>query len=182
MINDSFLKNIVINFDIAKKWGKSVNRLYKSAPQPSVLASGKWIRFEVTDEGLYKIDYTSLTNLGFTPGSIDPRTIKIYNNGGYQLPEGIYKTRPVDLVENAIFVSGESDGTFNTDDYILFYGRGVDFWEPKTYKEQVTGGYDSITVTKVVRVKKRVYKEELLLDYIRRQYRQKNGNEKSGYI
>lgn len=152
LITDSFLKNTVLNFDVAKNWGNKEERLFKSAPVPSVLASGKWVRFEITEEGIYKIDYSTLTNLGFSPGNIDPRTIKIYNNGGYQLPEGVAKSRPVDLVENAIYVAGESDGTFNSSDYILFYGRGVDFWEPKTFKVWYGTG-DSITVTKALRVK-----------------------------
>ncbi len=36
---------------------------------------------------------------------------------------------PIDLIENAILVEGEVDGSFDEGDYILFYGRGVDFWE-----------------------------------------------------
>ncbi|MBA4318974.1 MAG: hypothetical protein C0412_11290, partial [Flavobacterium sp.] len=152
-INDSFLKDVVINFEIARNWGISKNRLAKSAPRPSVLSEGKWVRFEVSDEGIYKIDYNTFVNLGFSPGTYNPQTIKIYNNGGYQLPERVNAARPVDLVENAITVIGEEDGVFNTGDYILFYGRGLDFWEPKTYKEAVNNFGDSITVTKVVRVK-----------------------------
>lgn len=153
LISDTFLKDVVINFNVAKNWGISKNRLMKSSSQPSVLASGKWVRFEINDEGIYKIDYNTFRNLGFTPESFNPQTIKIYNNGGYQLPERVTQSRPVDLVENAIEVFGESDGVFNTTDYILFYGRGIDFWEPKTYKEAVNYYGDSITVTKVVRAK-----------------------------
>jgi len=152
VISDGFSKNSVLNYEIAKNWGNNETRLFKMTPSPSVLASGKWVRFEVTDEGIYKIDYNTLTALGFSPGSIDPRTIKIYNNGGYQLPESPAKPRVTDLAENAIYVSGESDGTFNSSDYILFYGRTTDFWEPKTYKEWYGTG-DSVTVTKAVRVK-----------------------------
>ena len=152
LIKESFLANAVINFDAAKYWGKGKDKLYKLAPQPSVLASGKWVRFEIKDEGIYKIDYSTLSNLGFNPSTIDPRTIKIYNNGGYQLPETPSAARPVDLVENAITVAGQDDGVFNNSDYILFYGRGVDFWEPKTFKIW-NGTGDSITVTRVLRVK-----------------------------
>ncbi len=32
----------------------------------------------------------------------------------------------LDLVENSIFVSGESDGSFDKDDYILFFAEGPD--------------------------------------------------------
>ena len=44
-------------------------------------------------------------------------------------PEIVNAPNPNDLVENAIIVSGEADGTFDTDDYILFYGRGTNFWD-----------------------------------------------------
>ena len=42
------------------------------------------------------------------------------------LPQGNDKPRPQDLIELAIFVSGESDGRFNREDFILFYGQGPD--------------------------------------------------------
>lgn len=153
IISGTFLKNTVLNFSVAKNWGTPSARLLKSTPVSSVLSTGKWVRFEVSEEGIYKIDYTTLSSLGFSPANIDPRTIKIYNNGGYQLPERVNASRPVDLVENAIYVSGESDGVFNSDDYILFYGRGNNFWEPKTYKEYNSAKGDSVTVTKILRNK-----------------------------
>ena len=66
--------------------------------------------------------------MGF-PSNTDPRKIKIYGNEGGMLPQANNVARPVDLVENAIHVQGESDGTFNDSDYILFYAQGAD----KTY-------------------------------------------------
>ena len=58
-----------------------------------------------------------------------PITIKIFNNGGYILDWTASKERPNDLVENSIVVEGEDDGSFDNNDQILFYGRGVNFWE-----------------------------------------------------
>jgi hypothetical protein len=40
------------------------------------------------------------------------------------LPEKNGDACPDDLLENAIVVVGESDGKFNTGDYILFYAVG----------------------------------------------------------
>ena len=128
-IQDSdFLTNIVINSKALKKWGVEQKVLKKSVHN-SVLAKGDWYRFDINEEGIYKIDKSYLSNLGININTIDPRTIKIYNNGGYILPWEISNTRPEDLVENAIIVSGEEDGKFNDNDYILFYARGVDFFE-----------------------------------------------------
>ena len=39
---------------------------------------------------------------------------------------------PSDLTENAIQIFGEADGTFDTDDYILFYAEGLDTWNEES--------------------------------------------------
>lgn len=94
--------------------------------QSSVLASGKWYKVAISKDGVYRINFDALKKMGFDPSKIDPRKIKIYGNTGGMLPQPNATMRPVDLVENAIFVQGESDGKFNSGDYILFYGQGAD--------------------------------------------------------
>jgi hypothetical protein len=126
---DELLKYSVLNYDAAKNWIKQDNKLFKVSATNSVLATGSWIKFEAPEEGIYKIDRAMLETFGFDPSSIDPRTIKIYNNGGKVLPENADFSRPIDLIENAIQVLGESDGKFDDNDYILFYGRGTTFRE-----------------------------------------------------
>jgi len=123
---DDLLKYSVINYDVAKYWIKSVKRQSYGFGS-SVLANGQWVKFEAPVEGIYKIDKTTLQSFGFDLTAIDPRTIKIYNNGGKALSEKVTADRPVDLVENAIQIIGESDGSFDEGDYILFYGRGSQF-------------------------------------------------------
>ena len=39
------------------------------------------------------------------------------------------KLRTADLIENRIYVKGEEDGIFDSDDYILFFGQGPDTFE-----------------------------------------------------
>lgn len=123
---DDLLKYSIINYDAVKYWVKSRNNKL-TAVTNSVLATGKWIRFETPEEGIYKIDRSRLESFGFDVTSVDPRTIKIYNNGGKALPEQVTVPRPIDLIENAILVVGEDDGSFDPNDYILFYGRGSQF-------------------------------------------------------
>ena len=122
------IKGSVINFNVAKKWGVESDVL-KKISQNSVLSDGDWYKFEAPEEGIYKIDNAYLSSLGIDVGSIDPRTIKIYNNGGRILPWNTNAERPADLVENSILIKGEDDGSFDANDHILFYGRGVDFFE-----------------------------------------------------
>jgi hypothetical protein len=126
---DELLSSTFINYDVVRYWKKKSKLLNKVTVENSVLAAGDWLRFEAQEEGVYKIDYNFLSSAGINPDEIDPRTLKIYNNGGKEIPENVSVSRPVDLVENAIKVFGESDGNFNTDDYILFYGRGTNFWD-----------------------------------------------------
>jgi hypothetical protein len=123
---DELLNYSVINFNAAKYWIKDDKRLLKGG-SGSVLASGQWVKFEAPTEGIYKIDKATLESFGFGTASLDPRTIKIYNNSGKVLSEKINDSRPIDLVENAIIVVGEDDGSFDQADYILFYGRGSQF-------------------------------------------------------
>lgn len=133
----NFTSDAVINRKVVKFWGTE-KKLSKISSQNSVLAEGDWYKFEAPEEGIYKIDKSFLSDLGISVNSIDPRTIKIYNNGGYILPWTPSVSRPTDLVENAIYVSGEADGNFGDNDYILFYGRGVDFWEYNPDSKKIT--------------------------------------------
>jgi len=98
----------------------------------SVLASGEWYRFYVEKSGVYKISKSFLQSLGFDAGKVDPRRIKIYGNGGKMLPLANNTYYPDDLMENSIQIIGENDGTFNNEDYILFYAEGVDNWNTES--------------------------------------------------
>lgn len=109
--------------------GYKQNSTVKSFTTNSVLANGTWYKIGVSRNGIYKIDYNFLVGLGIQPESINPRNIRIYGNGGKMLPEKNSEFVYDDLIENAIFIQGESDGKFDTDDYILFYGQ-----EPHTWK------------------------------------------------
>lgn len=125
-INENFLSSLVLNWDVAQFWGEEIKSLNKISN--SVLANGPWFRFEVNDEGIYKIDRTFLQNLGVDVNTVDPRTIKIYNNGGLNLPENYNSYKNEGLIENAILFVGESDGKIDAADYILLYGRGTEIW------------------------------------------------------
>jgi peptidase C25-like protein len=92
----------------------------------SMLASGTWIKLSVSSENTYKITYADLQSYGVDPGSIDPATFRIFGNGGGMLPQANSAARPLDLDEIAIEVVIQNDGSFNSGDYIIFYGSGPD--------------------------------------------------------
>lgn len=98
----------------------------------SVLASGKWYKIGVSQNGVYKMDKAFLASLGMNLSGVDPRNIRIYGNGGKMLSEKNADFKYDDLMENAIVVSGESDGSFDTGDYVLFYGQSTESWKYST--------------------------------------------------
>jgi len=65
-----------------------------------------YLKMYLADDGMYRINRTDFTNSGISTTSIDPRTVKVYNRG-IQIP---------------IYFNGESDGTFDINDYFDFYG------------------------------------------------------------
>jgi len=95
----------------------------------SILRDGMIYKIAVSKTGVQKIDYNFLREtLEIDIDNIDPTTIKIYGNGGGILPRTIANFRYDDLQENAIEVVGESDGRFDSGDYLLFYGEAANKW------------------------------------------------------
>ena len=104
----------------------------------SVLSNGTWYKIGTDENAVYKIDKTLLQHMGVDVGSIDPRNIKIYGNGGEILSEANSDFHYDDLTENAIFVQGEADGKFDNNDYILFYGQSPHKWKYNAGKNVCT--------------------------------------------
>ncbi|MFM9837202.1 MAG: type IX secretion system sortase PorU [Cyclobacteriaceae bacterium] len=101
----------------------------------SVLSSGEWYKFSVQSDGVFKINYDLLKKAGINPDQIDPRNIRLYTGSTGMLPQPNSKPRLQDLAEIAISVSGEADGTFNKEDFVLFFGQGPDLYSYNTQKE-----------------------------------------------
>lgn len=112
------IKNLVKN--------KSSNFAAASVLRPG---SGEWYRIKVEADGVYKIDYAFLKSIGIDVDNIHPNDINIYGNGFGRLPEDNSKYRPDDLLKNDILVVGDADGSFDKNDYILFYAKGPHKWE-----------------------------------------------------
>lgn len=119
----------------------------------SAMASGNWYKIGLPETGVYKLTYADLSNLGVDVARVDPRQIRLYHNGGGVLSEMNSEARHDDLVEIPIYVFGESDGKFDNNDYILFYGRGPVCWKYETSKAAYVHGqnpYDDYAYAFVV--------------------------------
>ncbi|MCU0432273.1 MAG: type IX secretion system sortase PorU [Bacteroidia bacterium] len=95
----------------------------------SVLANGDWHRIGIAQTGVHKLSYQFFANMGYDMATLDPRTIRLYGNGRGQLSFSNAAAHYDDLNEYAIQVVGETDGTFDTDDYVLFYGTSPHRWK-----------------------------------------------------
>ncbi len=79
--------------------------------------SNAWINFSqdyykipVAKSGVYRLTYADLQAAGVPVGAVDPRRINLMRRG----------------VEQAIFVQGQNDATFDPSDYIEFFGERND--------------------------------------------------------
>lgn len=120
-----------VSFDILVEYETTpvVSAPLKKAAANSVLATGTWYKLAVIQTGMHKLDRAFFASNKIDLTGVDPRTIKIYGNGAGMLPQLNAASRPDDLVENPIIVTGESDGAFDSTDYIMFYGKSQkDVW------------------------------------------------------
>ena len=129
--------SFTITYQLAPKTKSTKNtRSIHNSP----LANGTWYKFAVDTTGVFKITKSFLNSLGINVNNINPKNIKIYGNGGNLLPEKNSDFRYDDLQENAIFIKGEEDNSFDANDYILFYAQGPVGWKynstTNTYNHQ----------------------------------------------
>jgi hypothetical protein len=109
--------------------------LGQSFSNESVLNSGTWYKIGVTQEGMYRMDRSFLSNLGIS-GSIDPRDIRLFAGQSGLLPQLNSESRVDDLREIPIFVAGEGDGQMGADDFVLFFGEGSSSWNFNSQRGQ----------------------------------------------
>jgi Peptidase family C25/Interleukin-like EMT inducer len=74
--------------------------------------SQNYYKIKVAQNGVYRVDSATLANAGIPVGAggINPQNFQIFNKGAQQY----------------IYVEGESDGVFNTGDFIEFYAQKND--------------------------------------------------------
>lgn len=83
-----------------------------------------WVKVKVESSGVYCISGRELAKLGINLASIRPNSFVLYNVGE-RVPNQLV---PDTLVEVPIYVVGESDGKFDPEDKVIFYGLGASRW------------------------------------------------------
>ncbi len=95
----------------------------------SVLSTGNWYKVRLLSNGVYRITYNELKDMGMNVDNINPKNLAIYGNVAGMLPEANDAASYDDVSQLAIRVHGEDDGSFDAGDYILFYGQSPNVWK-----------------------------------------------------
>ena len=83
-------------------------------------ASQRYFAFKICENGVYRLDYNSLSSHGIPVDGINPKTIQIFKNGE----------------EQYLFIKGQEDNRFDNDDFIEFYATKNDgTLDTELYKE-----------------------------------------------
>ena len=129
-VNENGQIKKVTSFQIVQQQGMPTDFQTEGTYDPatqSVLKSGNWYKIRVKKSGVFRLDKAFFQQNNI-PTNVDPRTIKIYGNGGKMLNENPGDFRYGALQENAIQFVGEEDGSFDSGDFILFYSQGPHDW------------------------------------------------------
>ncbi len=86
------------------------------------LSTGTWYKIPIGKRGVYQLNTNYLSQLGIDVDAINPRNIQLWGTDGYVLPESNSDERP-EFSQIPILVEGESDGSFDTSDRVIFYGN-----------------------------------------------------------
>ncbi|TCO09661.1 type IX secretion system sortase PorU [Natronoflexus pectinivorans] len=101
---------------------KASTSLFKSN---SVLSSGFWQKISVSETGIYRIPYSTLTSWGFS----NPQNVAVYGYGGQMVPRINANARPDDLPEV---------GILHHNNAIYFYAHGPVSWRWDYNKQMFT--------------------------------------------
>ena len=77
----------------------------------SLLATGKWVKISIPENGVYEITYDELREMGFS----NPESVRLYGRGGNRISEVMNGTAVDDLLPVSVM---------RTNDKICFYGNG----------------------------------------------------------
>ena len=114
-----------LNASVALKWSTPENNKNQKSVINSVLSTGDFYKIEVKETGMYMVDKNFLQSVGINTNSIDPATLKLYNDGGAELPYDNFIPVFNDLNEVKISVNVDGNGKL---DNLIFFGMSPNDW------------------------------------------------------
>lgn len=121
---EELYQSLLVNYQQARPW----RRHQKSrVAKPAQELGGQAFRVLVRESGLYRISGQDLVEAGLSLEGLDPARISMYYGGGQMLP--VLQPSDLERKEFAMVVEDGGDGRFDPEDYLLFYGEGLERWE-----------------------------------------------------
>ncbi len=118
--------------DFSERQSNGSARIYTSN---SMLNTGRWYKFGVPQEGVYKLDYAFLKKLGLSVDAINPANIRVFGHRAGMLPELAGADREDDIREIPIKVVSATGNSFGASDYVLAYLPGPEKWTYNAAKQ-----------------------------------------------
>ena len=111
---EGILSRSLLNYETARTWralppNSSRSLLPASCSSPWSPPDPAW-KVLVNRTGLYRLTYADLQTAGVPVDTLDPRTLRLYNQG----------------TEVAVHVAGQEDASFDDGDTVEFYGQALD--------------------------------------------------------
>ncbi|MDD3577831.1 MAG: type IX secretion system sortase PorU [Candidatus Cloacimonetes bacterium] len=131
---DSFTEGILqqlLNAEDARFWQEQKRVVINHA---NFSDSPWWLRIETDKKGMYRINPSQLS--GFPISEIDPRSFRLFTSTGKPIPFQATSSGN-GFQEVPIQVVGEADGSFDSGDYIVFYGSDRTGWDHNNGIQQV---------------------------------------------
>jgi hypothetical protein len=124
---DKTLKKIILNYESSPQFRSYKPDFYLADTSGNWIDySREYVKLQIPDDGIYRIDYNQIIEYGINPQSLNPKTIKLFSEGK----------------EIPIYVAGESDLSFDSGDYIEFWSERN--YGSEDYRDIVSVGEDYI--------------------------------------
>jgi hypothetical protein len=104
---ESILQQSLLNYEQARAWRSQPLQTTVDTSNNLLAKTQPAYKIQVNQDGIYQLSYTDLADAGLPVDTLNPQTLQVFHQG----------------TEVAIWVEGETDGTFDTTDYLLFYGQ-----------------------------------------------------------
>lgn len=147
LFNKSKLNKNLLNANIANNWTISDEQLFfkndiekrskdNKIQAEEVLSSGKWFKIKLSETGVYELTSDYLKDFGITIPKDQLNTIKIFGNGGQELPANVDFAALNKLNQQPITVRSNTDGSLKS---VVFFGAGPSGFEYTDKPSMFTG-------------------------------------------
>tara|TARA_B100001250_G_scaffold276367_1_gene238832 strand:+ start:1464 stop:5156 length:3693 start_codon:yes stop_codon:yes gene_type:complete len=122
---EALYRSILVNPKQSSKWRLPRPDNFVSKPVQDFETT--WLRIGVRDSGIFRVTGQDLVEAGVPLDNIEAKTFRLFYGGGRPL----YRNRPsvpIRREEVGLVVEDGGDGSFDNEDFVLFYGEAAERW------------------------------------------------------